>query len=535
MADNKYTVRGVADMTQHDSAIKKSASEVYKYKKQVEGTKEGIKNFTGKITGLVGGLGKLVPAIGLATGGLGIFEKLMRSTESSSDALDRTMYTLKSSVDKFFQSVMTGDLSGFITDLKEIAKNASAAYDSLDKLGTDKMWKNARISQAQARIDYLRANGGSKEEIDRWQKIIDSLQNDLTTSTYNTAHDVLGGIMGNRFTNKQQEEFLRMWEDGTLKNYLENFKKTHSTTTAMPFAGGLTKPLVEWDNLKNEEIYNALNRLLNATEKGVLEQVYQLIEESAKRSSEASRKKMRNTGGSTSTSTDEFSDWSRIPLTPASLPSPVLDMEVKRLDYIEEEIKLTDELTKANNRYDASLKNVSDTADEQYDKLNSIFNLQLQSLNSLGSALSTLGDEFGVKELNIAGIIASSIANIIKGYSEASAQSATLGPWAWAAFSLAGLAQVAGIVSQIHSLSGYASGGIIQGANTIGDYNLARVNSGEMILNGTQQARLFNLLNGSSVFNGSSINNLGQVEFKIKGQELVGVLNNYNKKIGRVI
>lgn len=563
MADNKYTVRGVADMTQHDSAIKKSASEVYKYKKQVEGTKEGIKNFTGKITGLVGGLGKLVPAIGLATGGLEIFKKLMRSTESSSDALDRTIYTLKSSVDKFFQSVMTGDLSGFITDLKEIAKNASAAYDSLDKLGTDKMWKNARIAQAQARIDYLRANGGSKEEIEQWQKIIDSLQKGLTTSTYNTAHDVLGGIMGKRFTNKEQEEFLRMWEDGTLKNYLENFKKTHSTTTAMPFAGGLTKPLTEWDNLKNEEIYNALNRLLNVTEKGALEQVYQLIEESARNSSEASRKKMRNTGGSTSTSTKTTTSTSTKTqrnndkigwisnrkyiesvfnsINDLTKVEPVLD-EFGDIVYEKMEMPLErvgvslDDVIEKSKQYAHENVEIIESEAEHAERLANIFDLQLQSINSLGSALSDLGNTFDNTGLKAAGIIAQAIATLIEGYAKSMASfKATSSPWAWIGFSVAGLATLTSVISQIHSLSGYASGGIIQGANTIGDYNLARVNSGEMILNGTQQARLFNLLNGSSVFNGSSNNNSGQVEFKIKGQELVGVLNNYNKKIGRVI
>jgi len=39
------------------------------------------------------------------------------------------------------------------------------------------------------------------------------------------------------------------------------------------------------------------------------------------------------------------------------------------------------------------------------------------------------------------------------------------------------------MIAQVHSLSGYAEGGIIQGKTTIGDRNLARVNAGEMILN----------------------------------------------------
>ena len=61
--------------------------------------------------------------------------------------------------------------------------------------------------------------------------------------------------------------------------------------------------------------------------------------------------------------------------------------------------------------------------------------------------------------------------------------------------------------------------------------NLARVNAGEMILNNRQQRNLFNLLNGNGTLsNGGN----GQVEFKIKGKELVGVLNNYNNKTSKV-
>lgn len=57
--------------------------------------------------------------------------------------------------------------------------------------------------------------------------------------------------------------------------------------------------------------------------------------------------------------------------------------------------------------------------------------------------------------------------------------------------------------------------------------NIARVNSGEMILNNRQQRNLFNLLNG----NGSSTTNGNtEVKLRIEGRDLVGVLaNQYNK------
>ncbi len=147
-------------------------------------------------------------------------------------------------------------------------------------------------------------------------------------------------------------------------------------------------------------------------------------------------------------------------------------------------------------------------------------------------ALSTIGEGFEIPELDIAGVIGQAIANIMLGYAKASAAAGgTLGPWGWAAFSLAGLAQVAATVAQIHSISGYAEGGIIKGNRTLGDYNLARVNSGEMILNGRQQSNLFNLIDSGRIVNS---NMGGQVTFYVHGKDLKGVLSNYDNKMDKV-
>ena len=89
------------------------------------------------------------------------------------------------------------------------------------------------------------------------------------------------------------------------------------------------------------------------------------------------------------------------------------------------------------------------------------------------------------------------------------------------------IATVVGTFASIFSTVGaFAGGGIIQGASTHGDQLLARVNAGEMILNGSQQARLFNLLDGAGAVGGAGI---GQVSFKIKGSDLYGSLSNYSK------
>ena len=95
---------------------------------------------------------------------------------------------------------------------------------------------------------------------------------------------------------------------------------------------------------------------------------------------------------------------------------------------------------------------------------------------------------------------------------------------------LAGAAAAA-VVAALASIPSFSTGGIFAGNSTIGDMNLARVNAGEMILNNRQQRNLFNLLNGNGVMGSAGG---GQVEFKIRGKELVGVLANYNNKTAKV-
>lgn len=95
----------------------------------------------------------------------------------------------------------------------------------------------------------------------------------------------------------------------------------------------------------------------------------------------------------------------------------------------------------------------------------------------------------------------------------------------------AGVGIASGFVAEMEgvlaAIGAFANGGIVGGTSYSGDKILTRLNSGEMVLNRTQQGNLFNLLN-------NGIGGTGQVEFKIKGQELVGVLNNYNNKFNKV-
>lgn len=83
------------------------------------------------------------------------------------------------------------------------------------------------------------------------------------------------------------------------------------------------------------------------------------------------------------------------------------------------------------------------------------------------------------------------------------------------------VATLFGVFAQISSLK-FASGGIVPGTSYSGDNVHAMLNSGEMVLNRPQQARLFGLLNGGS--GGGR-----EITLRVRGTDLVGTLSNYNK------
>lgn len=149
---------------------------------------------------------------------------------------------------------------------------------------------------------------------------------------------------------------------------------------------------------------------------------------------------------------------------------------------------------------------------------------------SMGDILGSLGETMESPELNVAATIGQAIANYILGWTQATAQAAKLGPIGWAAFALSSLAQVAAVVAQIHSISGYATGGIIGGSSYSGDKLLARVNSGEMILNKRQQTTLFNAIASGRIGNGGDI---ASVSFRLRGSDIYGALKNYSAIKGK--
>lgn len=183
--------------------------------------------------------------------------------------------------------------------------------------------------------------------------------------------------------------------------------------------------------------------------------------------------------------------------------------------------------------------------DEEYTKMCKEIQARNQemadSFSGLGSIFSSFGEMIGTETTNWAtalgdmlSIIGETISKLVALASANGVASAMELPFPANLGAVATvLAGIASAVSTIRSYSNekYAGGGIFEGSGSrIGDMHLARVNPGEMILNNRQQANLFRMLNNSAISGGVK----GSVTFHISGTDLVGVLDNQNRKTKRV-
>lgn len=149
------------------------------------------------------------------------------------------------------------------------------------------------------------------------------------------------------------------------------------------------------------------------------------------------------------------------------------------------------------------------------------------SMVFMSQAIQQLGQDSAAAK---AGLVLQAIGQIILGFAQASAQDSKLGVIGWVAAIAAGTAVMISTISQLQSFS---QGGIFQGSKTVGDHNLARVNSGEMILTNTQQGNLFRILDNNTAGLGGGV---GVSSVRVKGSDIYLALSNYSKvqsKTGR--
>ena len=156
--------------------------------------------------------------------------------------------------------------------------------------------------------------------------------------------------------------------------------------------------------------------------------------------------------------------------------------------------------------------------DPYTDKMNEMTKAAMQQQMAMGLAANAVGSFSqalsGMEDpaAKAAGTVMQAIASIALGFATASAQANTAGTgWGWLAWIAAGMSAMATTIATVHSLTGFSEGGIVGGNSYSGD-NIyagnAMVNSGELILNKSQQSSIASQLDGNGM---RSINVVGRI------------------------
>lgn len=554
------------------------------YDKKLAKAKASSNDFAANIgSKAVAAVGKFAAGIGIAMGGVEAFNKVMRSTQTLSDALDNNMNALKGSVDAFFQSLASGNWDAFNGGLMQTIRNMKQVSVMQDMLADAKLTMGFDTRQFER--EYVRLEGiiddESKSKAEREAAVaeMDALVNRFKNRVQKTAEGAaktlvaeMNAKFGQDFTLEDLEkyitevnnEFLDTETLQRLNKYKEDLKKFEGGKDYV-FGGVVTSidqfkaqnkelekmRLLQEDN--DESRQKMLDQLIYATD------LYRQGDEYLKRSLEKHNKIASLNRATTRGSKTE--------VTAGSIAA--LDAEIRRLQ--QEYANTASEAARmAAAKAIAELQRQKGVIELQARvSMPSVGNGKSGSLaalagglpTTLGSTPLTIRKEDIKNTTDYAGAI-NSVANALTAVSTATGEGAAAF-LSWASSVMTATAQavqaihtvvaaktaeaaasagasaastpvvgwlmiggaIAAALAAFTKIPKFAEGGIVGGSSYFGDKLLARVNSGEMILNQGQQARALALMDG-----GSNVRVSGDV--RLNGKDIYISLRNYMSTSG---
>ncbi|MDC1787126.1 hypothetical protein [Bacteroides uniformis] len=601
MAD--LVTRLLLNSSQFDNNIRRSTQQVQQFQ-QVG------RNITATI-------GRFAGVLGIAMTAGEAFNKVLNSSQTLGDMTASNMAALKTSVDEFFYSLGSGNLSNFLTGLGDMIDKAKEAYAALDQLGNTQISYGVFSAKSQSEIadaQYIAKNKFAPADqrnaaFDKWRITLQEqqaanirLQEELINSASKaveartnanitvTMEDMLKAFEADLLDPAKRDEVKSRAKNGTA-NYQANAKrKDWSQEQKDALAESQKQNLIihtmlekySDDELKDIaakiQQYYQLNSALKSTAREYNETANEYNNSMAKMEGFKSVESLEGFKVFTGTTTNKTEV--KLPVKPVIPAGSLAELDAqiasvrKELNLAisnEDRIRINAELEALTEQkrviefqykypnapigkldgkpaglagmvkpeIPTSLPKFSSPITNKNIKLNNEYAQSLGAIASIMGSVTNMTNEGAAAWLswgaNLISAVAAAIPQIValttakKGEAIASGV-ASAAQTPFVGWLLAGAAAAA-VVAALASIPSFSTGGIFAGNSTIGDMNLARVNAGEMILNNRQQRNLFNLLNGNGVMGSAGG---GQVEFKIRGKELVGVLANYNNKTAKV-
>ena len=572
MAKGDVLVRLKADTSSYNPNIARARKTLNDFK-EANLTLGGVmKSAASTLTKFAGGFSALSTAVKVAK------DAFMQS-EGNIDEWGRTVEGAKGAYDVFLQTINSGNWSNFFSNLTTAIKGARDLYDSLDRLGSIKSNNQAAIAILQQQIAQLRLAKQEGKDVDAQIKSateqLRRLQNQGIAAGKQAGHSTIINTIRNRI-NANSTTGVRVSEGtlrgaaGALEHYGQNaFDKYRQNYEQLTNRG--MEEVVKYDALTRqyhtEEVFN-LSKLTKEEQKQwlVAEAITQreteiqnglaIYAQAVNEGTAASREEFKGNryamtgkgGGRTGGKGGKGSGMVSMNLAninatanPAAGVLPdltIADKQYSQLGMLEDRLN---RLTEAQARFGG----VSEEAWQKFqvqieatdkeirrfkgEKVDTSAQRSAASWEEAASAMSNVSSAMSQIEdpaAKVMGYIAQAIAAVAAGAGQAiSAKDTTASGWAWIGAAAAITAQMVAIISTIHSATGYARGGVIQGNSYSGDNQIARVNAGETILTRAQAG----ILASSLEHNGGSV----AVQPYVDGEKVFLGVNNHVKRSGQ--
>ena len=551
-------------------SIVKLSLESNKYEQGMRQAQKLWNDFTKGLGLSMGKFTAVGAAIGAVSSALKVSKDAFFKNEQQLDEWNRTVEASKSVYSGFLNSLNNGDISGFLSNINTITEAARAAYDALDELSTFNAFNQIQTQKTRTGFTEamagFRLGENSKEDV---QKAAKEYQAELRTRQKKEQEAYMQAVRKIAAEHGVSWGGLEQALTGKYGDY-ETLKKTMPSGKQIKFLpggqfGGTNAVEVPMAVTIQEKMGEAL-RSLNDTELKELQalgaQAYRTGEEIAQIDKQMARVlNGRQTGSSGSGGTGgggrsrgggnktELTEMQQNQQTINTLTQEYVNISDNaneatraRQEEIRQEIQLLEQRNNLIKLYqeqaqgkllggdvqttglgsDSILGSFKDIkidglSEDQMEKVREgmakmnktanesqrSFSLAATAVNAMGSALGNIKDP-GVQ---IMGMIGQAIANIALGFAQASAKEGKGGVWYWIAATAAGLATMVATISSIHSATGYAKGGIVEGNSYSGDNmmfggdGLYGLNAGELVLTKAQQNNLAQTLSGNGMGN----------------------------------
>ena len=503
------------------------------------------------------------------------------ASETNVDNWGRTVAASEGIYDSFLQTLNNGDFSGFLSRIGEVISKAHDAYNALDELNTRMTIINPERTRLQARSTELKAiirrqgadseaGVNAKNELRQIEGMLSQAfktESQLNMNAFKAQVDKKLADAGIKLGKKDYDFLMRTFSSDA--SFMAMKRGAKGSQGSDYIAGGsydegstykydtrnMNQKLLdlftdEWRK-ENSALLNAAFSAKGAAASTMLSDARYLKEGGGRSGGGSGR------GGSIKTDQTELQKnqqtINELTQEYVNISDNANEATRARQEEIRQEIQLLEQRNNLLKLYaeqaqgklqggdvqttglgsgsfwgsfkDMKIEGLSEDQMEKVRKgmasMNQTANDSKKSFQGAASAVSAMGNALGsIKDpgVQIMGMIGQAIASIALGFAQASAKEGKGGIWYWIAATAAGLATMIATISSIHSATGYAQGGIVQGNSYSGD-NLyggpdAMVNAGELVLTKAQQSTLASQLQGGGLQN---MNIAG----RIKGTDII--------------